>query len=73
MTESIGVAASILTIAIGVFVAASPGRAANILASGRLEGLPPQGRAIYLRFYRAFGVILCLGGALLCFESMGFW
>jgi hypothetical protein len=73
MTVSIGVAVSIFTIAIGVFVATSPNRAANILACGRLEALPPEGRALYLRFYRTFGIILCLGGALMCFDSMGFW
>jgi hypothetical protein len=73
MTVSKGVAVNILTIAIGVFVTASPGRAADIFASGRLEALPPKRRALYLRVYRAFGIILCLGGVLLCFDSMGFW
>jgi hypothetical protein len=35
--------------------------------------LPPHDRASYLRFYRTFGIILCLGGVLLAFDSLGFW
>jgi len=73
MTISIGLAVSILAVTLGVFVPASPGRAANIFASGRLKALPPQDRASYLRSYRAFGIILCLGGVLLAFDSLGFW
>ena len=73
MTVPIGVAVSIFTGALGIFVAASPDRAANIFASGRLEAMPPQERAAYLRFYRAFGIILCLGGTLLCFDCIGYW
>jgi hypothetical protein len=73
MTISISLALSILAMVLGAFVAASPGRAANIFASGRLEALPPQNRASYLRFYRAFGIILCLGGMLLALDSLGFW
>jgi hypothetical protein len=73
MTISMRLAVSILAVALGVFVAASPSRAANIFASGRLKVLPPQDRTSYLRFYRAFGIILCLGGVLLAFDSLGFW
>jgi hypothetical protein len=60
MTISMRLAVSILAVALGVFAAASPGRAANIFASGRLKVLPPR-------------IILCLGGVLLAFDSLGFW
>ena len=73
MTISIGLTVSILAVALGVFVAASPGRAANIFASGRLKVLPPQDRGQYLRSYRAFGIILCLGGVLLALDGLGLW
>ncbi len=73
MTISMRLAVSILAVALGVFAAASPGRAANIFASGRLKVLPPRDRASYLGVYRAFGIILCLGGVLLAFDSLGFW
>jgi hypothetical protein len=70
---SIGLAVSILAVALGVFVTASPRRAADIFASGRFEAAPPEDRALYLRLYRAFGIVLCLGGTLLGFDSLGFW
>jgi len=73
MTMSISLAVSVPAVALGVFVTASPRRAANIFASGRLEAVPPENRALYLRLFRAFGIVLCLGGALLAFDSLGFW
>lgn len=73
MSISISLIVSIFAVALGVFAVASPSRAANIFASGRLDAVSPQGRALYLRSYRAFGIILCLGGVLLAFDSLGFW
>ena len=73
MTGSICLAVSALAVTLGIFVAASPSRAANIFASGRLEAVAPHQRASYLRSYRAFGILLFLGGVLLAFDSLGFW
>jgi len=73
VTFSIGLAVSVLAVALGAFVVASPGRAANIFASRRLEAAAPQDRALYLRSFRVFGIILCLGGVLSAFDSLGFW
>lgn len=73
MTISIGLAVSILAVAFGIFSTISPVRAANIFASGRLERLPPQDRILFLRCYRAFGMILCVGGTLFALDSLGFW
>jgi hypothetical protein len=66
-------AVSIASMVLGVFVATSPARAARIWASERLENLAPQERASLLRWFRALGLILCLGGALFALDSSGFW
>jgi hypothetical protein len=73
MTIEVGLSLSILTGALGVFVTASPARAAKIFASGRLEKLPPRERALFLRWYRAFGIILCLSGLLFALDWLGYW
>ena len=57
--------------ALGVFVATSPAQAAQIWASERLARLAPQRRPSFLRLFRAFGIILCLGGALVAIDSIG--
>jgi len=49
-----------VTLAIGLFVVAAPERAAQFWGSDRLRKLTPQGRVWYLRWYRAFGVVLGL-------------
>jgi len=73
MTTMINLTASTIAMAFGFFAAASPGQAARLWASGRLEKMSPQGRLSYLRWYRAFGIILCLGGALLALDSLSVW
>jgi hypothetical protein len=60
-----------ITLAIGLFVVAAPERAAQFWGSERLRKLTPQGRVWYLRWYRAFGVILGLAGILFALYSMG--
>jgi hypothetical protein len=58
--------------ALGTFVAASPHRAAKIWGSQRLANLAPERRASFVRWYRAFGIILCLSGVLLAVDSIAF-
>ena len=63
---------SIVTIALGTFVAASPYRAAKIWGSQRLANLAPEHRAGFVRWYRGFGILLCLAGVLLAVDSIVF-
>src|ERR1700693_5264918 len=53
---------STLALALRAFVAASPRRAAEIWGSQRLANLPPERRVLFIRWYRAFGILLCLAG-----------
>jgi hypothetical protein len=73
MTSAINLLVSALALALGVFVAISPTRAARIFSSGRLERLAPSDRVSFVRSYRLFGIVLCLGGALFALDSIGFW
>jgi hypothetical protein len=61
-----------VTMGLGALVAASPHRAAKIWGSRRLASLAPERRALFIRWYRAFGILLCLTGVLLAVESIVF-
>jgi len=63
---------SIVAMALGTFVAASPHRAAKIWGSQRLANLAPGRRASFVRWYRVFGILLCLAGVLLAVEGIVF-
>jgi hypothetical protein len=63
---------SAVAIALGTFVAASPHRAAQIWGSQRLHKLAPERRASFVRGYRVFGILLCLGGVLIAVDSIVF-
>ena len=63
---------STVTMALGSFVAASPHRAAMIWGSQRLANLAPERRGSFVRWYRAFGILLCLAGVLLAVDSIFF-
>jgi hypothetical protein len=63
---------STAAVAFGVFVAVSPNRAAEIWGSQRLAKLAPEQRASFIRWYRAFGILLCLAGVLLAVDSIVF-
>lgn len=63
---------STIAMALGTFVAASPHRAAKIWGSQRLANLAPERRASFVRWYRAFGIFLCLAGALLAVDGIVF-
>jgi hypothetical protein len=56
----------------GILVMLSPVRAAKIWASGRLDGMTSEQRVSFLRWYRAFGVVLFLGGFLFAVDSIWF-
>jgi hypothetical protein len=63
---------STIAIALGAFVAASPHRAAEIWGSQRLAKLAPERRAAFVRWYRTFGILLCLAGLLIAADSVIF-
>ncbi len=63
---------SSVAIALGTFVAASPLRAAKIWGSQRLANLAPERRTSFLRWYRAFGILLCLAGVLVAVDGIVF-
>jgi hypothetical protein len=61
-----------VAMALGAFAAASPRRAAEIWGAKRLERVAPERRPLFVRWYRAFGVLLWLAGALFAVESVVF-
>ena len=63
---------SAVCMALGVFIVVAPRRAATLWASGRLEKLAPPHRASFLRWYRAFGIMLCLTAMLFALDTTAF-
>ena len=63
---------STVATALGAFVAASPLRAAKIWGPQRLANLPPERRAMFVRLYRAFGILLFLAGLLVAVDGIVF-
>ena len=63
---------STVTMALGIYVAASPHQAAKIWGSQRLANLAPERRASFIRGYRVFGIFLFLTGVLLAIETIVF-
>lgn len=63
---------SAITLVLGTFIAASPHRAAKIWGSQRLANLAPERRASLVRWYRVYGILLCLAGALFALDSLVF-
>ena len=63
---------SAVAMALGAFAAVSPLRAAQIWGSEKFARLAPHHRASFLRLYRAFGILLCLGATLFAVESILF-
>ena len=73
MSIAIDLSVSVVSMMLGIFAVVSPARAARTWASGRFERLTPRDQAWFLRWYRAFGVILCLGSVMFALDSIGFW
>jgi hypothetical protein len=63
---------SAVAMALGTFVAASPLRAAKIWGWQRLANLAPERRAAFVRWYRAFGILLFLAGVLVAVDGIVF-
>ena len=63
---------STVAMALGSFIAASPDRAAKIWGSQRLQNLAPERRALFVGWYRTFGVLLFLGGVFFAIDNIVF-
>jgi len=63
---------STAAVALGAFVAVSPARAARIWGSEFLARVTPPQKVWLLRTWRAFGILLCVGGVLSAIDSIGF-
>jgi len=63
---------SAVGIALGVFIMVAPHRAATIWGSEHLEKFAPPRRSLFLQWYRAFGVILCLAAILFALDTIAF-
>lgn len=61
---------STMAVALGVFVTASPMRATKVWGWKQFDQLAPRHRTLYLRCYRAFGVLLGFAGILLALDSL---
>jgi len=61
---------SAVGVALGIFIMVAPQRAATIWGAERLEKLAPPSRSLFLQWYRAFGVILCLTAILFALDTI---
>ena len=63
---------SMVAVALGSVLLASPHRAARIWGAKRFANLTAKRRASFVRWYRIFGIVLFLAGVLLAVDSFGF-
>jgi len=63
---------SAVAIVLGIFITVAPHRAAALWGSERLARLAPPRRFLFLQWYRAFGVILCLAAILFALDTVAF-
>jgi len=61
---------STTALALGIVVAAAPMRATKVWGWKQFDQLGPRHRTLYLRCYRAFGVLLGFAGILLVLDSL---
>ncbi len=61
-----------LAMALGIFIAALPKRAAKIWGSEKLDKLASRQKVSFLRWYRVFGILLWLAGALIAIDCIVF-
>ncbi|HSR06860.1 MAG TPA: hypothetical protein VLM42_06905 [Bryobacteraceae bacterium] len=59
-----------MAVALGIFVTASPMRATKVWGWKQFDQLGPRHRTLYLRWYRAFGILLGLAGILFALDSL---
>lgn len=55
---------SVVTMAFGAFAAVLPRRAAEIWASERLRNMPLERQALFVRWWRIFGIVLFATGVI---------
>jgi hypothetical protein len=63
---------SLIAIVLGAYIIASPAGAARIWGSEKLEKMDRAQGVVFLRWFRLFGILLCLGGVLSAIDSAGF-
>jgi hypothetical protein len=63
---------SLVAIILGALIAASPAQAARIWGSEELEKLAPPQKTVFVRWFRALGILICLGGILSAIDTIGF-
>ena len=63
---------SAAAVALGAYIAISPARAARIWGWEHLDKLTPKGRVLYLRAFRAMGIVIGLAGVLVAVDSIWF-
>lgn len=59
-----------VAMALGVFTAASPQRAAELWGSQRMQNLAPEHKASFIGWYRIFGILLFIGGMLFAVDEI---
>ena len=63
---------SLVAIILGALITASPAQAAMIWGSAKLEKLTPPQKTVFVRWFRALGILICLGGILFAVDTIGF-
>lgn len=63
---------STFAVVFGAVIAAFPVQAAKMWVPQKLDGMAPAQRVSFLRWYRAFGILLCLGGVLFALDNIAF-
>lgn len=61
---------SALAVVLGAMVAASPAHAAKMWGPQKLDTMASAQRLSLLRWYRAFGILLCLAGVLFAVDTI---
>ena len=63
---------SAVAMALGIFVLTSPAKAAKVWGSEKFYKLSPEQRVPLLRWWRAFGFLLCLAAVLIMADSIAY-
>ncbi len=69
---AVNLSLSALAVMLGIFAAAAPSKAVKLWGWRNFDKLAPTQRVLYLRWYRAFGIVLCLGGVFFAIDSVAF-
>jgi hypothetical protein len=72
MLMDLNLLVSTVAMALGAFAAVAPERAAEIWGSTKLHKLAPEQRPSFVRWYRAFGLLLLLAGTLFAVDRLLF-